>query len=69
MTIIESGFVDTELQDTITDEDIKEQISNMGSDMTPLKAVNIAEAVAYAAASPDRVNVNEVFRYPIKHKQ
>ena len=69
VTIIEPGFVDTELQDTITDEDIKEQISNMGSDMTPLEAVDIAEAVAYAAATPDRVNVNDVFIYPTKQKQ
>ncbi|ARN70346.1 oxidoreductase [Nonlabens tegetincola] len=68
VTLIEPGFVSTELQDTITDEDIKEQLGNM-SDMTPLQANDIAQAVAYAAATPDHVNVNDVYIYPTQQKQ
>ncbi len=68
VTLIEPGFVSTELQDTITDEDIKDQLGNM-SDMTPLQANDIAQAVAYAAATPDHVNVNDVYIYPTQQKQ
>ncbi|PQJ19208.1 SDR family oxidoreductase [Nonlabens tegetincola] len=68
VTLIEPGFVSTELQDTITDEDIKDQLGNM-SNMTPLQANDIAQAVAYAAATPDHVNVNDVYIYPTQQKQ
>jgi len=62
-TSIEPGAVDTELLDTITDEDIKEILSGM-KEMTRLEAEDIAEAIFYALTQPKRVNINDVYILP-----
>lgn len=67
ITSIEPGAVDTELLDTITDEDIKEQLSGMKK-MTRLEAEDIAEAIYYAMSQPNRVNINDVYIMPTEQK-
>ena len=64
-TIVEPGAVDTELQDHIPDEEIKQQIEEgMIESMTPLESEDIARAVAYAVTQPQHVNVNEMLIRP-----
>jgi len=67
ITSIEPGAVDTELLDTITDEDIKKQLSGM-KEMTRLEAEDIAEAIYYALSQPSRVNINDVYIMPTEQK-
>jgi len=64
---IEPGAVDTELLDTITDDDIKEQLSGM-KEMTRLEADDIAEAIYYALSQPSRVNINDVHILPTEQQ-
>lgn len=63
VTSIEPGAVATELMDTITDKDIKEQSKNM-QEITFLEAEDIAEAIYYALIQPARTNINDVFIMP-----
>ncbi|GMN04637.1 SDR family oxidoreductase [Croceitalea sp. MTPC5] len=68
VTSIEPGFVSTELMDTISDDEIKEQLSEMGQ-MTPLEAKDIAESILYAMSQPKRANINDVYIMPTEQKQ
>lgn len=64
-TIIEPGAVDTELQEHIPDEEIKQQIEEgMIESMTPLESDDIARAITYAVTQPQHVNVNELLVRP-----
>ncbi|WP_178988488.1 SDR family oxidoreductase [Winogradskyella schleiferi] len=67
VTSIEPGAVATELTDTITDEDIKENMQDMMS-MTTLEAEDIANAIHYALSQPERVNINDVYIVPSEQK-
>ncbi|WP_179007041.1 SDR family oxidoreductase [Winogradskyella forsetii] len=67
VTSIEPGAVATELTDTITDEDIKENMKDMMS-MTTLEAEDIANAIHYALSQPERVNINDVYIVPSEQK-
>lgn len=67
ITSIEPGAVDTELLETITDKDIKEQLSEMKK-MTRLEAEDIADAIYYALSQPQRVNINDVYIMPTEQK-
>ena len=65
VTVIEPGFVETELHghnklDMVKDaiEKVREKIGEV------LEAEDIAQAIAYAVAQPDRVNVNEILVRP-----
>jgi NADP-dependent 3-hydroxy acid dehydrogenase YdfG len=67
VTLVEPGFVDTELQGHNTDpmvvdatEKMREQIGDL------LQADDIARAVAYALAQPPHVSVNEILVRPTK---
>lgn len=68
VTSIEPGAVSTELMDTITDDDIKEQFKEMQK-MTFLEAEDIAEAIYYALAQPARANINDVYIMPTEQQQ
>lgn len=68
VTSIEPGAVSTELMDTITDDDIKEQLKEMQK-MTVLEAEDIAEAIYYALAQPARANINDVFIMPTEQQR
>ncbi|EPR70278.1 short-chain dehydrogenase/reductase family prote in [Winogradskyella psychrotolerans RS-3] len=63
VTSIEPGAVATELTDTITDEDIKENIKKM-QEMTTLEAEDIANAIHYTLMQPSRVNINDIYLVP-----
>lgn len=63
VTSIEPGAVNTSLFETITDDDIKEQLKGMKG-MTTLDAQDIANAIFYALSQPDRVNINDVYLMP-----
>ena len=63
VTSIEPGVVDTELNDTITDESLQGFIEN-AKKMEALHAEDIANAILYAVDAPPHVNVNEVLIRP-----
>ncbi len=63
VTSIEPGAVSTELTETITDQDILDEFSDM-MNMTMLESEDIAEAIVYALTQPERVNINDVHVMP-----
>ena len=67
VTSIEPGATDSELLDTITDEDIKEKLKDMKK-MTMLEAEDIAEAIYYALTQPNRVNINTLYVMPTEQE-
>lgn len=62
VTIVSPGAVETELTNTITDEDVLEAFK--GTSMEMLKAHDIANAIAYAVEQPPHVDVNEILIRP-----
>ncbi len=64
ITAIEPGAVATELTDTITDEDIIENVMKPMLDIEPLQADDIAASIIYALQQPKHVNVQEVLVMP-----
>ncbi len=63
VTSIEPGVVDTELNDTITEDSLKGFVEN-AKKMKALHAEDIANAILYAVESPPHVNVNEILIRP-----
>ncbi|MBN4046195.1 SDR family oxidoreductase [Nitrosarchaeum koreense] len=63
VTSIEPGVVDTELNDTITEDSLKGFVEN-AKKMEALHAEDIANAILYAVESPPHVNVNEILIRP-----
>jgi len=63
VTCIEPGVVATELTNTITDESLQGFVEN-AKKMEALQAEDIANAIVYAVASPNHVNVNEILIRP-----
>jgi clavulanate-9-aldehyde reducatase len=65
ITVIEPGFVATELQGHNTHPMVVEAIDRMRKEIgEPLEAGDIAQAILYAVAAPTRVAVNEVLVRP-----
>lgn len=69
ITSIEPGFVDTSLTETITDEEITEDLLSNFEKMTPLEAEDIAEAIFYSLTQPKRANINDVYIMPTEQAQ
>ncbi|WP_186759693.1 SDR family oxidoreductase [Planococcus sp. CPCC 101016] len=63
VTIVSPGAVQTELTDTITDEDLLDAMKKGGS-MKVLEAQDIANAIAYSVEQPAHVDVNEILIRP-----
>ena len=63
VTSIEPGFVATELTNTITDDDVKDMMSQF-EDLTPLQASDIADSIYYALTQPQHSSVNEILIRP-----
>lgn len=63
-TLIEPGFVETELQGHNTNPMVTETLEKMRSSLTPLVADDIARAVHFALSQPEHVAVNEVLVRP-----
>jgi hypothetical protein len=64
VTSIEPGAVDTELPETITDEDILASMQESFADLEMLESEDIAEAIRYALVAPDRVDIEELLVMP-----
>jgi NADP-dependent 3-hydroxy acid dehydrogenase YdfG len=65
VTVIEPGFVTTELQAHNTNPMVVDTIDRMRQEIgEPLEADDIAQAILYAVAAPDRVAVNEMLVRP-----
>lgn len=63
VTIVSPGAVETELTNTITDEDVLNSFKK-GGKMTMLQAQDIANAISYAVEQPSHVDVNEILIRP-----
>jgi len=65
VTVIEPGFVDTELQGHNEHPAVLEAIEKMREQIGEiLKAEDIANAILYAVSQPERVSVNEILVRP-----
>ncbi|GAA5206016.1 SDR family oxidoreductase [Microbacterium kyungheense] len=64
VTLIEPGFVATELTTHITDENSRRMASEIAQSMRTLQAADIAEAVLYALRQPEHVSVNSILIRP-----
>jgi NADP-dependent 3-hydroxy acid dehydrogenase YdfG len=65
VTVIEPGFVATELQAHNTNPVVVQAMENMLKEIgKPLEAEDIARAILYAVGEPDHVVVNEVLVRP-----
>jgi NADP-dependent 3-hydroxy acid dehydrogenase YdfG len=64
VTIIEPGFVETELQEQNTNPVVLETLEKMRASLQPLEAQDIADAIVYAVTRPQHVSINEVLVRP-----
>jgi NADP-dependent 3-hydroxy acid dehydrogenase YdfG len=64
VTLIEPGFVETELQSHNTNPMVIEQLDKVRNSIDVLKAEDIANAIVYAASQPKHVSVNEILVRP-----
>jgi len=64
VTSVEPGAVDTELPETITDEELMDDIEGMMSGFDILESEDIARKILEAVTSPERVNVEEIVIMP-----
>jgi clavulanate-9-aldehyde reducatase len=65
VTVVEPGFVDTELQGHNTNELAVQGIARLRDEIgTVLESENIAHAILYAVSQPEHVNVNEMLVRP-----
>jgi clavulanate-9-aldehyde reducatase len=70
VTIIEPGFVETELQGHNAGNPIvMEAMEKMREQVDPLQASDIADAIAYALTRPQHVAINEVLIRPTKQSR
>ena len=60
VTCIEPGAVDTELLETITDEELMEDFQDQMGDLDFLESEDIADSIYYAVSQPNDVHVNEL---------
>ncbi|MBF6166260.1 SDR family oxidoreductase [Streptomyces gardneri] len=61
---IEPGMVDTELPSHVTDPDASALMEGLLTEIDPLQSVDVAETVAFIAASPRHVNLTEITILP-----
>ena len=61
---VEPGVVATELGDGMSDETGRAMPTEMRTQITTLEAGDIADAIAFAAAAPPRMNVAELIVVP-----
>lgn len=68
VTVLEPGFVVTELQEHITDPTIRQGIMAAKDGLDPLHPEDIAQVILYAASLPANVCMNEILVRPTKEK-
>ncbi|SFL07958.1 hypothetical protein SAMN04487950_2330 [Halogranum rubrum] len=64
VTLIEPGYVDTELAEHIPDDEQQEQAKEALEAMDALEADDIARSIAFAVGQPSHVDVNEMLIRP-----
>jgi len=64
VTLIEPGFVDTELAEHIPNDEQREQTKEALQEMDVLTPDDITRSIAYAVGQPSHVDVNEVLMRP-----
>ena len=69
VTIIEPGYVETELQGHNEHPMVVEQMEKMRDSIDPLQAGDIADAISWAVTRPPHVNVNEILIRPTKQSR
>ncbi|WP_022835931.1 SDR family oxidoreductase [Salisaeta longa] len=69
VTSIEPGAVATELTNTITDEDILQQISSGNQGWKLMESGDIAAAIRYALTAPPHVDVEELMVMPTEQRE
>jgi NADP-dependent 3-hydroxy acid dehydrogenase YdfG len=65
VTCIQPGAVDTELFEHVSDKGYRDQMEALRTQITFLKASDIADTILFALQAPDHVNVAELFVLPI----
>jgi NADP-dependent 3-hydroxy acid dehydrogenase YdfG len=66
VTIIEPGYVETELQGHNKNPLVVEEIEKARAQIDPLQAEDIADGIAYAVTRPPHVSINEVLIRPTR---
>ncbi|MFI7455569.1 SDR family oxidoreductase [Nonomuraea sp. NPDC049714] len=61
---VEPGMVDTELPSHVTDPDASALMEGLLTEIDPLRSADVAETVAFVAASPRHVNLTEITILP-----
>jgi NADP-dependent 3-hydroxy acid dehydrogenase YdfG len=65
VTVIEPGFVTTEIWEQTSDPGWRERLTSMIAATTPLSPADVAAAIRYAVTQPPHVNVNEILMRPL----
>ncbi len=66
-TVISPGALDTELVDSITEPDVRENVRRMVEE-TALPPESFARVVAFAIEQPEEMDVNEVLFRPTRQE-
>jgi NADP-dependent 3-hydroxy acid dehydrogenase YdfG len=66
-TVISPGALDTELVDSITELDVRENVRKM-TEETALPAESFARVVAFAISQPEEMDVNEILFRPTRQE-
>jgi clavulanate-9-aldehyde reducatase len=70
VTIVEPGFVETELQGHNEIPMVQETIEKMREQIgSPLQAEDIARSIVYAVSQPEHVAINEVLIRPTRQQR
>ncbi len=64
VTSIEPGAVETELPNTITDEDVLAMLEEGNGEMQMMQSEDIADTIHYALTAPEHVDVEELLVMP-----
>lgn len=67
-TLIEPGYVDTELQEHIPDDEMQDQTKEMLESLDALTGEDIARSITYAVTQPPHVDVNEILIRPTQQE-
>ena len=67
-TVVEPGLVETELQEHIPDEEIREGTEQWLDSLEPLAPEDIARSIRFAVAQPQHVSVNELLIRPTQQQ-
>ncbi|ELZ56208.1 MULTISPECIES: SDR family NAD(P)-dependent oxidoreductase [Halorubrum] len=68
-TVVEPGLVETELQEHIPDEEIREQTEEWVGSLDALQPEDIARSIRFAVAQPAHVSLNELLIRPTEQER